>query len=84
MPLTEHRAMHAYGAGEEVVVRLDTGGVVEVVAGDLALVALPEWTIGEITAQELMNGVLHYTLTFAWAEATYKCTVPESAIEGTA
>lgn len=84
MPLTEQRAMHRYKVGEEVVVTLEAGGVFEVVAGDLALIALPEWTIAEITSRESAHGATQYTLTFAWAEATYKCTVPESAIEGTA
>ncbi len=84
MPLTEQRAMHRYEVGEEVVVILEAGGVLEVVAGNLALVALPEWTIAEIISRDSSHGDAQYTLTFAWAEATYRCTVPESAIEGTA
>lgn len=84
MQMTEQRPLYGYEIGEEVVVKLEAGSVLEVVVGDLAVTALPAWAIGEVVAREAADGVTRYTVTFAWAEATYRCTVPESAVEGTA
>lgn len=84
MPLTEQRAAHAYEVGEEVIVRLEAGGIFEVVEGEMALHALPDWTIAEIVSRVASSGAPQYMMTFAWAGSTYKCTVAESAIEGTA
>jgi hypothetical protein len=75
---------HAYDIGEEVVVRLHGVHTFEVQDSIIPVGALPSWTIAEITARHTREGLDWYTVTFRHDEKEWICTVPATAIEGTA
>jgi len=56
MAVVENIQAFKYEVGEEVVVRLEPGSVIETSALDLLTGALPLWTIAEITARDFDSG----------------------------
>lgn len=84
MAVIENMQAFKYNVGEEVVVRLEPGAVIETSGLDLPTAALPPWTIAEITGRESAGGRPAYTITFTLEDDRVITVVPESAIEGTA
>lgn len=80
----DHSTTYAYAIGEEAVVRLDNVRTFEIQDSIIPVGSLPSWTIAEITARHQRDGADRYTITFRHDGREWICTVPSTAIEGTA
>jgi hypothetical protein len=83
VPSIEQDRLSRFDVGEEVLVRLVQGSVIEIEDDTLVLRALPDWMIAEVLEVSVSVEENAYRVEFLWDHASARTWVRESDIEGT-